>query len=169
MEGKEHRVDDTSPPSDLAAWVDKLAIQELIYRYSDAASRGDWDVFATLWTRDAIWEVAPPVGSRVVGAEAIVETVIKNLTGEDFLLQMTHGAVITLHDDDRATSTTTIHAIARRRGEHDVTNYGIYYDELVKVSGTWKFSRRRLVPVYSDPTPLSGDNPISRDDLSKLG
>ncbi len=159
---------DMTLPSDVTAWIDKLAIQELIYRYSDAASRGDWDVFATLWTPDALWEVASPVDSRVVGAAAIVEAVIKNLTGEDFLVQMTHGAVITLHGDDRASSTTTIHAIARRQGEHDVTNYGIYYDDLVKVSGTWKFSRRRLVPVYSDSSALVGANPITRDDLSKL-
>ena len=161
-------MDDTTLPSEITAWIDKLAIQELIYRYSDAASRGDWDSFATLWTPDALWEVAPPVDSRVVGAPAIVETVIKNLTGEDFLLQMTHGAVITLQGDDRASSTTTIHAIARRQGAHDVTNFGIYYDDLVKVSGAWKFSRRRLVPVYSDSSALPGDNPISRHDLAKL-
>jgi hypothetical protein len=155
-------------PSDVADWIDKLAIQELIYRYSDAATRGDWEVFAQLWTPDAVWEVAPPVDSRTVGAEDIVRQVQRNLEGEDFLVQMTHGAVITLHGDGTASSTTTIHAIARQTGAHDVTNYGIYYDELAQVDGTWKFARRRLVPVYSDPSPHPGEAPISRDDLAQL-
>jgi TusA-related sulfurtransferase len=161
-------VADADMANELANWLDKLAIQELIYTYSDAASRGDWDVFATLFTADAVWEVAAPVDSRVVGAEEIVRTARTNVDAEDFLVQMTHGAVITLHGDDRASSTTTIHAIAKRQGHHDVTNYGIYYDELVKIDGAWKFSQRRLVPVYSDTTPHAGDNPISRAELAEL-
>ena len=153
---------------DVASWIDKLAIQELINTYSDAASRGDWGVFATLWAPDAVWEVAAPVNSRVVGAEEIVRTASANVDAEDFLVQMTHGAVVTLHREDRASSTTTIHAIARREGHHDVTNVGIYYDDVVKIDGAWKFSRRRLVPVYSDSSPLPGDNPVSRQELGQL-
>ena len=60
-------------PRTLAAWVDKLAIQELILTYSDAATRGDWATFATLWAPDAVWEVGEPIGSRVEGAEAKAE------------------------------------------------------------------------------------------------
>ncbi|TML63978.1 MAG: nuclear transport factor 2 family protein [Actinobacteria bacterium] len=145
-------------PSDISAWIDKLAIEETIIRYSDAATRGAWDEFEALWTRDA----------RVVGARAIRESVISSLEGEDFLVQMTHGSVITLHSETHASATTTIHAIARRQGEHDVANYGIYYDELAKVDGVWKFAQRRLQPIYSDFSPLPGIAPISRDELAEL-
>jgi len=155
-------------PSDISAWIDKLAIEETIIRYSDAATRGAWDEFEALWTRDAVWEVALPVDSRVVGARAIRESVISSLEGEDFLVQMTHGSVITLHSETHASATTTIHAIARRQGEHDGANYGIYYDELAKVDGVWKFAQRRLQPIYSDFSPLPGIAPISRDELAEL-
>ena len=98
---------------ELSDWLDKLAIQELIVRYSDIATRGLWEEFERLWTADAVWETAPPINDRTVGANAIRAQVAKNLAGEEFLVQTTHGSVVTLHGGDRASATTTIHAIAR--------------------------------------------------------
>jgi ketosteroid isomerase-like protein len=152
---------------DIAAWIDKQAIQELVVRYSDAASRGAWEEFGQCWTADAIWEVAPPVDTRVEGRRAIVDSVIANTETADFLLQMTHGAVVTLHGAGRASSRTTIHAIART-GTHNVTNYAIYCDEVVKTDGVWQFSLRRLQNIYYDPRPLPGMVPTPRADLAKL-
>ena len=152
----------------VAEWIDRLAVQDLVVRYSDAATRGDWDAFGKLWTEDAVWEVGPPVGTRHVGAQVICDTVKASVDSQDFLVQMVHGAVVTLHGDGRASATTTIHAIARREGHHHFTNYGVYFDEMVKVDGEWRFSRRNLQPVYSDSGPLPGVSPISRADLSRL-
>ena len=156
-------------PQTLAAWVDKLAIQELILTYSDAATRGDWATFAMLWAPDAVWEVGAPIGSRVEGADAIIEVASTNVDGEDFLVQMPHGSLVRLVDDDHATATTMIHALARKGDEHSVTNYGIYYDELVRIDGEWRFARRLLQPVYSETEPLPGVVPVTRDDLKHLG
>jgi len=152
-------------PEDIAARLDKLAIQEVIVRYSDAASRGAWDVFETLWTHDAVWEVAPPVGTTVVGARAITEATSETIDQEDFLIQVTHGSVVTLHGGGLASATTTIHALARREGHHSFMNFGIYYDELAKTDGEWRFTRRRLQPVYVESGPLPGEVVISRADL----
>jgi ketosteroid isomerase-like protein len=153
----------------VAAWMDKLAIQELIVTYSDAATRGDWDAFSTLWAPDAVWEVGQPIGSRVEGAEEIIRVASTNVDSEDFLVQMPHGSVVTLHGDGRATATTLIHALARRGDDHAVTNYGVYYDDLVELGGAWKFARRLLQPVYAETEPLPGNVPLSRDDLKRLG
>jgi hypothetical protein len=49
-----------------------------------------------------------------------------------------------------------------------VANYGVYYSELRKEGGAWKFARRRLVPVYSDSTPMTGVAPISRTELAMI-
>jgi ketosteroid isomerase-like protein len=153
---------------ELAAWLDKLAIQEAILTSSDAATRGDWEVFATLWAPDAVWEVGSPVDSRVVGAEEIVRTASGNVDAEDFLFQQTHGSVVTLLGGDRASATTTIHALARRTGEHSVTNYGVYYDDLVKLDGAWKFTRRFLQPIYTDTGALDGEIVVTRAQLKLL-
>ena len=150
------------------AWLDRLAIQDVIVRYSDAATRGSWDEFEALWMPEAVWEVGPPIDTRIVGVRAIRDDVTASLGAVDFFVQMTHGSVVTLLGDGRASATTTIHALARRRGHHEVTNYGVYYDELVKAHGTWKFARRRLQPVYTDTSPLPGVAPITRAELAAL-
>lgn len=162
------RVAESNPAGDTARWIDKLAIQELIVRYSDAATRGSWDEFESLWVKDAVWETAAPINDKTVGARAIRDQVMRNLEGEDFLVQMTHGSVITLQGEDRASATTTMHAIARRGDVHAVTNYGVYFDDLVKVDGDWKFAKRRLQPIYLESDPLPGVAPISRDQLAAL-
>ena len=159
---------DVNASDELAGWIDKQAILELIARYSNLASRGVLDDFDELWTDDAVWEVGPPVDSRVVGAQAIRDQVIKNTSSGEFLVQMSHDSVVTLQGDGRASETTLIHAIARLTSGHSVVNYGVYYSDVVKVDGLWKFARRRLVPVFSDSSALVGVAPISRNELATL-
>jgi uncharacterized protein (TIGR02246 family) len=158
----------TETAPDAGEWLDRVAIQDLVVRYSDAATRGDWAAFAALWTDDGIWEVGPPVGTRVVGVDAILADVTASVDAEDFLVQMTHGTVVTLLDATTARATTTIHAVARRTGHHQITNLGVYFDDAVKHEGTWRFSRRLLQPVYSDTGPLPGVTPITRAALADL-
>jgi hypothetical protein len=43
---------------------------------------------------------------------------------------------------------------------------GIYYDQLRKEDGVWRFSHRRFQGVYTDRTPLPGRVLIPRDDLT---
>ena len=152
----------------LAGWLDKLAIQELISTYSDTASRGDWDTFATLWAPDAVWEVGQPVGSRVEGAEAIIELARGNVDGNDFLIQMAQNTVIRLRPGRTAWATTMIHALAHSEGRHSVTNYGIYYDDLVELDGRWVFARRMMQPVYSETGTFTGSVPLTRDEIRRL-
>jgi ketosteroid isomerase-like protein len=149
-------------------WMEKLAIREVIERYSSATTRGDWRGFEDLWTEDALWEVGPPVDSSVRGARAILEDLQATLETQEFFLQMTHDPVVVLEGEGRASATTLIHAVARReRGRHAV-NYGIYFDEFVKVDGRWRFSLRRQQPVYLDMSPLPGRAVVSRADLAAL-
>ena len=41
---------------DAHAWEDRDAIQQLIYRYSDAVTRADYEQMATVFAADAVWE-----------------------------------------------------------------------------------------------------------------
>jgi uncharacterized protein (TIGR02246 family) len=152
----------------LVEWLDKLAIQELIATYSDTASRGDWETFATLWAPDAVWEVGEPVGSRVEGAAAIVDLARGNVDGNDFLIQMAQNTVVRIGPGRTAWATTMIHALAHRKGQHSVTNYGIYFDDLVELDGRWVFARRMLQPVYSESCTFAGIVPVTRIELRAL-
>ena len=155
-------------PGVLGEWIDKLAIQELIATYSDTATRGDWDTFATLWAPDAVWEVGQPVGSRVEGAEAILDSARTNVDAQDFLVQMAQTTVVRLSGDGRASATTMIHALAHQEGQHSTTNYGIYFDDLVRHDGRWTFARRMLQPVYSETGTFTGTIPVTRDEIKRL-
>jgi hypothetical protein len=150
--------------NDADAWLDKLAIEDVTVRYSDAVTRGDWDAFEATWMPDAVWEESPPVSERIVGARAIREHVAALIDKADFMVQTTHGTVVDFEADDRAVTSTTIHAIARVR-DVSFVNFGIYYGNLVKVDGMWRFSRRRLQSVYSDYTSLGGTVSITRAQL----
>jgi hypothetical protein len=44
-------------------WLDRLAIQDLISRYSDAVTRADWQQCAAVFAPDALWE-SPLLGMR---------------------------------------------------------------------------------------------------------
>ena len=52
--------------TELREWLDRLAIQDLIYRYSDAVTRADWPQCEAVFAPDALWE-SPPLGLRYGG------------------------------------------------------------------------------------------------------
>ena len=150
-----------------AMWFEKLAIEDVTVRYSDAVNRSDWDAFEATWMPDAIWEESPPLNERIVGARAIREHVSAILDEAEFIVQTTHGTVVTFLSDEQASSTTTIHAIAKV-GQTSFVNFGIYYGDLVKSDGVWRFAHRRLQSVYSDHSPLTGPVSITRAELNAL-
>jgi hypothetical protein len=57
---------------EVRAWLDRLAIQDLIYRHSDAVTRAGWRHLEALYAVDAIWE-EPALGLRYESATAFVE------------------------------------------------------------------------------------------------
>jgi hypothetical protein len=53
-------------------WLERLAIQDLIDRYSDAVTRAHWHQCETLFSSDAIWE-SPILGLRYENRASFVE------------------------------------------------------------------------------------------------
>lgn len=146
-----------------AEWMARLAVADLVVRFSDAVTRGDLTTVEALWVPDGVWEESAPVDIRIVGAQAI-RAHVASMDAVDFFVQMTHGAVVTLHGEDRATSRTTLQSFARVPGA-SFTNLGIYYDELALVEGQWKFARRRLQNIYVETEPLKGVVTTARADI----
>jgi hypothetical protein len=57
---------------EVRAWLDRLAIQDLIYRHCDAVTLADWGQLEVLYAADAVWE-EPALGLRYESAAALVE------------------------------------------------------------------------------------------------
>jgi len=70
-------------------WVDKLAIQELIYRYSDSINRGDIEATESVFAAGAIWE-SPLLGMHFETARAFCAFLASNSAGVDLLIQTPH-------------------------------------------------------------------------------
>jgi hypothetical protein len=145
-------------------WLDRLAIQDLVNRYSDAVTRADWEQCASVFAPDAVWET--PAGLRFDSSAAFLEF-LRPTTTYDVLIQMPHSSVVTLTGPDHATATTTVHELTRGVGladtafgeggaEINLEQIGVYYDEMARIDGEWKFTRRRFVPLYSTTGAVTG-------------
>jgi ketosteroid isomerase-like protein len=149
-------------------WTDELEIRDLVVRFSDAVTRGDWDQFEAVLAPDAVWEESEPFANRYEGARAIRESVAESTSHVDVYVQMPHGTVVTLLDDDRASATTTIQGVSVV-GDLFVVNFGVYYDQLVRTDAGWHFQQRWLQNLYVENGTRDGDVAITRADLARRG
>ena len=161
----------------LHEWLDRLAIEELIYRYFDAVMLADWQQCEALYCPDAIWE-SPLLGVRHNDRASIIE-ILRTTTEYDPIRQTPHAPVITFIGTDRARATTTILefirgvAVAGSNADASVNpnvqRYGIYYDDVALIDDEWKFTYRRFVPIYAGAGRVMGDRLTPRSELRRPG
>ena len=144
------------------AWFDKVAIQELIFRYSDSINRGDLEATETVFAPDAIWE-SPLFGMHFESARAFCTFLAANSTGVELLIQTPHCPVITLSGADHANcdhnDLRVVPGKVTEEGnpfgpvgtEINFEDFGIYYDTVARIDGEWLFTHRVFVPVYIAP------------------
>jgi SnoaL-like domain len=156
-------------------WTDKLAIQELIYRYSDAVTRCDLTAMESVYAPDAVWE-SPLFGLRFESARAFCDHFAESTTTVDLLIQTAQNPVVQLLDHNTARATTTIFELTRgtiafdgpfgaRGDEINFADYGVYYDDVSKSTGRWLFTHRLFVPCYVEQGAARGDLPTMRSSL----
>jgi hypothetical protein len=161
---------------ELRGWLDRLAIQDLIYRYSDALTRAEWAQCEALYVPDAIWEQRA-YGIHFDSAAAFLE-MLKGTSTSEVLIQTPHAPVINLIAPDRAQATTTIHELIRGISPIDSADgqtgdevnfeaYGVYYDDIARIDGEWKFTHRRHVPIYVATGAITGEVVTPRSDLRR--
>jgi hypothetical protein len=49
--------------------------------------------------------------------------------------------------------------------EHNFEQYGVYYDDVTKLDGAWKFTHRLFVPLYITPDCVTGQVVAPRSSL----
>ncbi len=157
---------------DAHAWDDRVAIQQLIYRYSDAVTRADYEQMATVFATDAVWE-SPILEMHFESAREFIDFQIEGSTALDVLIQTAANPVIDLLAPDRATATTNVREIIRGTytvdgvwgpagAESNVDQYGIYFDDVKKFDGAWKFTRRVFVPILIASGAVVGNTTTAR-------
>lgn len=162
------------------SWFDKLAIQELIFRYSDSINRGDLAATESVFAPDAVWE-SPLLGMHFESAQEFCGFLGANSDGLELLVQTPHCPVIALQGPDDATATTTIYELCRGTvtvdgnplgpvgTQNNFEDFGIYHDTVRRLDDRWLFTHRVFVPVYMRQGAATGDVPSARGDLLALG
>jgi hypothetical protein len=156
-------------------WIDKFAIQELIYSHCDAITRGDLRALEPLYAPDAVWEI-PLFGLRTESVRAFIDFLTDATATAELLVQTAHNPVVRLVDETTARATTTIVEVSRGRANADVsigtageevsmTQYAVYYDDVSKSAGRWLFTHRRFVQAYIEHGAVPGDVPTPRSEL----
>jgi hypothetical protein len=160
--------------TELRSWLDRLAIQDLLYRYSDAVTRADWDQWETVFAPDVIWE-SPGLGVRYESRAEFLE-IMQGTATSGVLIQTASAPVIRLTGPDRAEATITVHELMRGTTDADSTlgpagtelnfeQYGVYFDDIARIGGEWKFTHRLFVPIYVNAGGLTGDVVTQRSAL----
>jgi ketosteroid isomerase-like protein len=144
--------------SDLQAIADRVEIEALRGEFTDAGMQRDYDRFASLFTKDAVWRI-PIVNVEFVGREEIragIERLGEGLW--DYLVQATHPGTIQL-DGDTASGRAYVLSFGHMRDDSSHLNYSVYHDRYRRTQEGWKFTERADEVKYLDTTPLAGSPP----------
>lgn len=139
----------------MSNFEDRLAIRELVERWSDGTNNHDWTALEELFTDDAIWDVGEPLNFTVQGSRQIVAVLREKLQPTKYMVQTPH-AIIVRVQSGTATARSTIHEVCRFSDDTGLEVVGTYFDELVKESGSWRFRRRNYRCTFLNPLAAGG-------------
>jgi SnoaL-like domain len=145
---------------------DRLDIQTLAARFSDAVNQREEAAFVRVWaTESPIWQIGHPFNLRAEGIEQILAMLRKLMSEQKYFMQMTHSGVITV-DGDRAVDRFVMRE--RARGDNMYyDNLAVYDDVLVREVDGWRFLKRTYSYRFLDQTPFAGDAfPVNLDKAS---
>jgi hypothetical protein len=119
----------------------EFSIQQTINRYSEGASRGDWDRVLSTYLPDGIWEI-PYFGATFQGRDAIFDALKHFTEPMEYIVQINAPALIEA-DENTATARSVIRECGKFAGRNEALEVlGFYADTLLHTPDGWKFSRR---------------------------
>jgi hypothetical protein len=140
--------------ADLQETADRIAIRDLLDRYTLGVTRRDFDAMAACFHENARWHASVGYDFKTrEGVRAGLREVVESM---QFLLQMTHACVIDELTADSAKVQSVLNEFGKRDGEAGVFVLGIYYDRVTKVGGRWGFEERDFQLHYIDAGPPPG-------------
>jgi hypothetical protein len=122
---------------------DRIAIQQLLNRYSVGSSRRNFDDVVSTYEPEGVWEIAS-WGQSFEGHAAIREGLFSLTAPTEYVVQQNSPAVITV-DGDAASATSVICENGKQANNDGAFQaLGYYVDELVRTAEGWRFKRRRF-------------------------
>jgi hypothetical protein len=121
--------------------ADRLAIQEVLARYSHCIDRGRWSKLAELFTEDCRLDLSQLMGAY--DGQAGIAQFVATLEPLGVFMRHIVSNVVIEGDADRAHVECYVTAVT---GSPATPNRmtGFYDDQLVKQNGRWLLHRRRL-------------------------
>lgn len=121
--------------------LDEIAIQQTLNKYSEGASRADWNQVLATFAPDGIWEI-PTFNARYQD-HAVIQQVMAAFVGQmSYFVQINSPAMITV-TGDKATARSLIRECGKYADRDEALEVlGRYDDELVRTADGWKFARR---------------------------
>jgi ketosteroid isomerase-like protein len=137
---------------------DEFSIQQTISRYSEGASRADWNQVLSTYMPDGVWEIAA-LGARFAGHKAIQDALHQFCDPMDFIVQLNNPALIQIQGDT-ATARSVIRECGKYAGRNEALEVlGFYADKLLRTSDGWKFTHRVFELRGMHSFPLSPPAP----------
>ena len=134
--------------------LDEIAIQQTLNRYTEGASRADWDQVMSTFMPDGIWEI-PDLGVRYQGRAAIQPAMAAFVGQLAYFVQINSPAIITV-EGDKATARSVIRECGKYADRDEALEVlGFYNDDLVRTPGGWKFARRAFKAAGMHTFPLT--------------
>ena len=140
----------------LAAWLDKLAIQEVLTRYAHALDNREHQLFSEVFLADADIDYSAAGGIRG-DLQAWQEWIHPAMSKFDSWQHLLSNFIIEL-DGDRATALTRCYNPLQGRRE-DGSNYVLhtgarYHDQLIRTGNGWRIQKRVLGMDWMDDSQM---------------
>jgi len=121
--------------------IEELSIQQTLNRYSESASRADWEQVLSTYVPDGVWEI-PYLGAKFEGHDAIRDA-LRHFGGPmDYIVQINAPALIDVNEDT-ATARSVIRECGKFMGQNEALEVlGFYADTLLRTPAGWKFTHR---------------------------
>jgi len=121
--------------------TDRLAIRELVDRYSDAVNRLDEAAWQSCWASDAVWTFR---GRAIEGRDAIVATWRGAMQSFQKVWFMAFPGMIAVDGEHATMRVHTFEYLVDADGTPRLQG-GLYLDRLVRRDG-WQFTERQFTP-----------------------
>lgn len=150
----------------LNRFIDEASIRNVIARFADSATRGDYDIFRGTWADHGEFVIGKaPHMQSATGLEDVVAMLRRLRTGRDFFVQFALPGVIEI-DGDTAMTRTFCHESARGPGEKYYRNHCVAFDRLQRSGDDWVFTSRSFQYIWLDTGLFAGTGfPIFPDGL----
>ena len=146
-------------PATVQTLVDRAQIEDLLTRYYYTLGHGGADSFSAYYADDAELVLGPSSYKGKAGIEGAYKAAGQNAPGSkafSFNVLLSNPLVVMHGDTATAQLIFTEVLIDVEGAPPRLLTQGREYDDLVKVSGQWKFKKRQILPGAKSPAGWTG-------------